>query len=305
MFPVRLDASSEPWSTETWVRKNQSRIKKNLTEVGAVLIEGLALKTTVDFDRFVAAYGSPSFSYNESLSNAVRINFTDRIFTANEAPSEVEIYLHHEMAQTPVSPSVLFFCCISAAIRGGATPLCRSDKLFSAFKAAHPKWTNQLTDKGLRYITKMPAVSDGSSGQGRSWYSTLAVNSKLEAEHRLLSMGYTFKWQDDASLKALSPLLPAVVDLEFGRRSFYHQLIAAFRGWPGVQENPASGVMFGDRTEISLDLLDTMSALAQEYTTELNWADGQVAVINNKMVMHGRKPYSGEKKRLMLVSMAP
>ena len=305
MFPVTFDASSEPWSTETWVRKNQSAIKKNITEVGAVLIEGLEMKTPGDFNRFVAAYGSPSFSYNESLSNAVRINFTDRIFTANEAPPEVEIYLHHEMAQTPVSPSVLFFCCISAPTWGGATPLCRSDKLFSAFKAAHPVWTKQLTDKGLRYITKMPAVSDGSSGQGRSWHSTLGVNSKLEAEHRLLSMGYTFKWQDDESLKTLSPLLTAVVDLESGRRSFYHQLIAAYRGWPGVQENPASGVMFGDSSEISLDLLDTISSMAQEHTTELQWADGQVAVINNKMVMHGRRPYSGERKRLVLASMAP
>jgi hypothetical protein len=33
------------------------------------------------------------------------------VFTANEAPAEIEIFLHHEMAQTPRFPSHLFFFC--------------------------------------------------------------------------------------------------------------------------------------------------------------------------------------------------
>ena len=54
----------------------------------------------------------PAFTYDESLSNAVRRNRTDRVFTANEAPPELEIFLHHEMAQTPCFPRYLFFYCI-------------------------------------------------------------------------------------------------------------------------------------------------------------------------------------------------
>ena len=64
-----------------------------------------------DFDRFVAAFKLPNFPYEKSLSNAVRINRTPRVFTANEAPPSVTIFLHHEMAQTPVYPSKLFFFC--------------------------------------------------------------------------------------------------------------------------------------------------------------------------------------------------
>ncbi|MBT6585460.1 MAG: SyrP protein, partial [Gammaproteobacteria bacterium] len=119
MFPVIFDSSSEPVSTEEWVRQNRVAIDRGLKEAGVVLIRGLAMQNPGDFNRFVAAFGLPVFSYQESLSNAVRINYSDRVFTANEAPPEVEIYLHHEMAQTPVSPSVLFFCCISAAEQGG------------------------------------------------------------------------------------------------------------------------------------------------------------------------------------------
>ena len=35
--------------------------------------------------------------------------------------------LHHEMAQTPLYPSRLFFFCEQPAAEGGATPICRSD----------------------------------------------------------------------------------------------------------------------------------------------------------------------------------
>jgi hypothetical protein len=305
MFPVILGTPLEPVSIEKWVRQNRAAISKGLKEIGAVLIQGLALQDPDHFEKFIAAYGLPVFPYRESLSNAVRVNYSKRVFTANEAPSQVEIYLHHEMAQTPVSPSVLFFCCISAAEQGGATPLCRSDQLFEAFKLSHPKWTEQLVSKGLRYVTRMPAVSDRLSGQGRSWYSTLNVNDKNEAEEKLADMGYEYTWQNNDGLETLSPRLPGIVGLTNGGQSFYHQLIAAYRGWPGVRENPVSGVMFGDKTEIPGDLLESLSTMAEDYTTDLNWADGEIAILNNKMIMHGRRPYSGNRKRQVLVSMAP
>ena len=53
---------------------------------GAVLFRGFPLATAEDFDAFVAAFDLPNFPYDESLSNAVRVNKTPRVFTANEAP---------------------------------------------------------------------------------------------------------------------------------------------------------------------------------------------------------------------------
>ena len=305
MFPVTFDTPSESVSIEEWVRQNRVAINPSLKQTGAVLLRGLAMQDPDHFEKFVVSFGLPMFPYKKSLSNAVRVNYSERVFTANEAPSQVEIYLHHEMAQTPVSPSVLFFCCISAAEQGGATPLCRSDQLFEAFKLSHPKWTEQLVSKGLRYVTRMPAVSDESSGQGRSWYNTLNVSDKDEVEKKLTAMGYEYSWQNNGGLETLSPLLPGVVELTNGGQSFYHQLIAAYRGWPGVRENPASGVMFGDKTEIPVGLLESLSSMAEDYTTDLHWADGEIAMLNNRMIMHGRRPYSGNRKRQVLVSMAP
>jgi alpha-ketoglutarate-dependent taurine dioxygenase len=62
--------------------------------------------------------------------------------------------------------------------------------------------------------------------------------------------------------------------------------------------------MFGDKTEIPVGLLESLSAMAEDYTTDLRWADGEIAIVDNRMIMHGRRPYSGNRKRQVLVSMA-
>ena len=286
-----------------WIKDNLSRLKEALSESGTLLFRGFPLASAEDFDAFSAAFGYDSFTYKESLSNAVRINFTDRVFTANEAPKDVEIFLHHEMAQTPISPDQLFFFCLKAADQGGATPLCRSDKLFEKLQEKAPELANDFEQKGLKYTTTMPGENDINSGQGRSWKSTLGCETLSAAEAKLKSLGYTWEWLEDGALKATTPILPAVVTLENGKKVFYNQLIAAYMGWKGVRENPSSAITFGDHSHIKATDLELVNSLAAEFTFDVDWQDGDMAIVDNYMTMHGRRPYSGETKRQVLVAL--
>lgn len=290
-------------ATNDWVKVNLGAIETELRNSGALLFRGFPINSAETFDAFSAAFGYPSFTYKESLSNAVRINYTERVFTANEAPKEVEIYLHHEMAQTPISPDKLFFFCNSAADQGGATPICRSDQLFKALESEYPALAKDFEEKGLKYTTHMPALDDINSGQGRSWASTLSVEGIKEAETKLAELGYTWEWQSDGSLKAITPILPAVLDLD-GMKVFYNQLVAAYMGWKGVRENPSSALTFGDNSAIPQEALERIAELSKNFTFDLQWQDGDVALLDNKITMHGRRPYSGERKRQILVTLA-
>ena len=288
----------------TWVQQHKPALESALSQSGALLFRGFPIVDAESFDIFSAAFGYPSFTYQESLSNAVRINFTERVFSANEAPKDVEIYLHHEMAQTPISPDKLFFFCKSAAEHGGATPICRSDQLFKALQQDDPELAQQFASKGLKYTTHMPAQDDHNSGQGRSWQSTLSVQTKQAAEAKLQALGYSWSWQDDASLQAVTPVLPAVRSLSNGTHVFYNQLVAAYMGWQGVRENPDKAILFGDGTSIPVAGLQRIVALTAKFTYDIDWQDGDIALIDNKMTMHGRRPYSGERKRQVLVALA-
>ena len=288
----------------TWIKANKDQFESILSDAGALLFRGFPVDSAETFDAFSSAFGYRNFTYQESLSNAVRVNFTERVFTANEAPKDVEIYLHHEMAQTPIYPSKLFFFCKSAAEEGGATPLCRSDSLFTALKQQAPQLAADFATKGLKYTTRMPGENNIHSGQGRSWKSTLSVESVAQAEEKLAELGYHWTWLEDNSLEATTPVLPAVKTLEDGKQVFFNQLIAAYMGWKGVKDNPASAITFGDGSHIAKEGLELVNSLSAQFTFDLPWQDGDVALVDNYITMHGRRPFTGERKRQVLVALA-
>ena len=299
-FP-RVFQASQPLGlgdAVSWVSQHQAQVESQLNQSGAVLLRGFGLATDTDFDGVIQAFGWPNFTYADSLSNAVRRNRTERVFTANEAPPDVSIFLHHEMAQTPIYPSRLFFFCEQPARQGGATPICRSDLLLTRLAAAAPEFVRDCETKGVTYSQTMPPVDDLGSGQGRSWRSTLSADEPLAAEAKLRQLGYQWQWQDDGSLSVTTPVLPAVRELADGSRAFFNQLIAAFFGWQDARNQSQKAICFGDGSAIDGDAMLLAIDLAEALTVELAWQKGDVAIVDNFRVMHGRRPFQGERRVL-------
>lgn len=283
---------------EAWVVRRRDELLAQAAEHGAILFRGFPLATPQDFDAFVAAFALENFPYEESLSNAVRIVKTPRVFTANEAPPNVNIYFHHEMAQTPIYPSRLFFFCEQAAAEGGATPLCRSDILWERLAERCPRFARDCEAKGLKYTNVMPTDNDPTSGMGRGWQSTLRTRAKEGAESRLRSLGYSWEWLPSGDLRATTPVLPAVCTLADGRKTFFNQLIAAFQGWKDTRNDPSKAITFGDGTPLDREAVNVATELAEELAFNVPWQKGDVALVDNFVTMHGRRTFSGTRKVL-------
>jgi hypothetical protein len=301
VFPLVLQSRTPNpplFAVVEWLGVNSTQLKQRSAEHGAVLFRSFPLATPEDFDAFVAAFGLPNFPYYESLSNAVRVNWTERVFSANEAPAEVTIYMHHEMAQTPFFPQHLFFFCQQPAEAGGETPICRSDFLLELLAERCPQFVRDCEVKGLQYTNVMPSENDPKSGMGRSWQSTLRAQSRAEAEERLRSINYSWEWQSDGCLRATTPVLPAVRRASSGRKVFFNQLIAAFAGWKDSRNDPAKAIRFGDGTSLDRDAVNTALELAEELTFNIPWQQGDVAFLDNILTMHGRRTFRGTRKVL-------
>ena len=281
-----------------WVDANREKLSAQLSVHGAILLRGFGINNAQDFDQLIGAFAWPNFTYVDSLSNAVRRNRTERVFTANEAPAHVSIFLHHEMAQTPIYPSRLLFCCEQAADIGGATPICRSDILLNRLRKEAPNFVAMCLAKGVRYSQTMPLHDDLGSGQGRSWASTLSAQTQIEAEAKLAKLGYTWSWQADQSLSVTTPVLPAIRELADGRSVFFNQLIAAFRGWKDARNEGKKSIRFGDGTAIDQADMAVAIELADELSFDIPWQTGDVALVDNFLVMHGRRPFQGTRKVL-------
>ena len=298
-FPLGIDVAAEsPDEACAWATGAAPELSRLAGEHGAVLVRGLPLAKPEEFDAVVSALGYPNFSYADSLSNAYRINHTPRVFSANEAPAEVTIFLHHEMAQTPFYPSKLIFFCQVAAEEGGATPVCRSDILWERLKVEYGAFAADCETKGLRYTNVMPGEADAESGMGRSWQSTLSADNREAAEVRLAKLGYTWAWQANGDLSVTTPVLPAVRRLANGRTSFFNQLIAAFNGWKDTRNDPSRAIRFGDGSLLNPTDVAAASAVADELTFDIPWQQGDIALVDNYVAMHGRRTFEGTRKVL-------
>lgn len=280
-----------------WLRTRWEDLDSRAARHGAILFRGFPVRTARDFDAFVGSFGYANFAYDESLSNAVRTNLTPRVFTANEAPPTATIKLHHELAQTPRFPSRLLFFCERPAERGGATALCRSDALFEELQRRLPAFARACEEKGLIYSNVMPAENDPSSGQGRSWRSTFGIERPEQAEARMRHLGYRWEWLPDGCLRATTPALPAVRELGPGRKSFFNQLIAAF-AWTDTRNDPTRSLVFGDGSPIDPIAAAQAAELAEAMSVDLEWQAGDVALVDNYSVMHGRRSFGGSRRVL-------
>ena len=298
-FPLALQCQDRSVCSDAaldWLRTHRADLDSKATAHGAILFRGFSVETPEAFDAFIRAFDYPNFRYEESLSNAVRVVRTERVFSANEAQPEVTIYLHHEIEQTPIYPSRLFFYCELAADSGGATSICRSDVLLERLRQKCPHFVEACEQKGLRYTNVMPPANDPGSGMGRSWQSTLRAETAQQAKQRLRELGYSWEWLADGCLRATTPVLPAVRTTADGRKVFFNQLIAAFKGWKDVRNDPSKAITHGDGTPLDAEAVHAAATLAEELTFDVPWQAGDVVLVDNSITMHGRRSFTGQRK---------
>jgi len=273
-------------------------ISDQINAHGFVVFRDYGISTAQDFHDFIEVFDLPNFTYTESFSNAVRHNRTSRVFTANEAPPEVEIFLHHEMAQTLTFPGQLFFFCEKPAETGGATPICRSDHALLALTAIRPEFVAKLRALGVRYRNSMPIDADVASGQGRSWKDTLNVSNAEQAETRLTELGYSFRWLNDGGLSVQTPALMAVDEFGRGKDVFFNQIVAAAASWANADDDPEPRLCFGDHSRIETADLEAAIDVSYENTIDIEWQKGDIALLDNLKVMHGRRSFEGTRSVL-------
>ena len=144
----------------------------------------------------------------------------------------------------------------------------------------------------------MPGIDDPESGMGRSWQSTFHADSVESAEQRMEQLEYSWQWLPDECLRATTPVLPAVRELPDGRKVFFNQLIAAFQGWKDERNDPSKAITHGDGTPLDTEGVQAAARLGEELSFDVPWQTGDVALVDNYVVMHGRRTFTGTRKIL-------
>lgn len=307
IFPLCLQSAdgtggSRKLSTTHAIAAQRVTLDNLLRKHRGILFRNCGIDTVEDFHDLIVASDLEGMEYIGGA--AVRTQLTSRVFTANESPSSEKIPFHHEMAQTPNPPTHLFFFCDIAPSSGGETPILVSSEICGLLTARHPQFMADIEQHGVKYIRYMPEYDDSTSAIGRGWRSTFQTDTPLGAESALATLGSTWEWQPNGDLKTVTAAIPAVrIDSgpqRQGKKSFFNSIVAAFTGWNDSRNKGETAVILADGkdTLLASDIIESCRVIMDEIAVNIPWQKGDIMLLDNRTVMHSRKPFEGPRRVL-------
>ncbi|SFB43985.1 Taurine dioxygenase, alpha-ketoglutarate-dependent [Amycolatopsis marina] len=281
-----------------WVRANLAGLQARLRTHGAILLRGLPVDLDL-FNQVIEEVGGELLTYTER--STPRSAVAGNIYTSTEYPPAESIPMHNENSYSATWPERLFFLCDTAAETGGATPIADSRVMFRLLPA-------ELRARFAAGVTYTRAFREG---LGLTWQEAFQTEDPAVVEDYCARNGQTLEWTDEGlRTRHLRPSF--VDDPHTGETVWFNQVNLFHVSSLGAEVSEAllelypeedlpRNAYFADGSPIPeadlADVKDTYDAVSYAFP----WEQGDIMVINNMLMAHGRQPFTG--KRRILVAM--
>ncbi len=296
-IPLLFEAAEEK-DLAVFASANQDAIDAGLKDVGTILFRGFTIQSPDDFDHFISAISDDRMDY--VYGSTPRTAVGNRIFTATEYPSNQEIPLHSEVAYHTEWPARIALSCIVPAETGGATPVA---DLRCVTASLGTELVEQFKQRKVRYVRNYHPHVDV------PWQQVFRTESKKEVARFCRENGIEHDWLDDDVLRT-SQVCQGTLDhpdtgetFMFNQAHLFHissieaNKVEAMKEMFGYDRLPRNA-FFGDGEEIPVEVIETISAAYEAAAIDLCWQQGDVALLDNFRMAHGRRTFTGERKVL-------
>ena len=278
---------------------------------GGLLLRGLPVNSAEEFEAVAAEFLPVQASYIGGVSRRSRVH--NNVYNTTEAPSSVVIEQHLEATHTPLPPERIVFNCQIAPQHGGETPLASFTELYDALPADVTQplegervlYTRELMDRESRMYRLLPKKLTQSLAL--SWQEVSGCDDLHDARNLLERGGYEVSLRGRRRLRTRCCQPVISEHPRTGRKRWYlsdqitrqlpwHTRLArrALRSQLGMEFALESGRQFAPGV---LDLVHrTLARIRFSFT----WQQGDVLVLDNHQMSHGRNTFAGE--RLILTA---
>jgi len=298
-------AEGSPAALAAWAARHRASIDRWLHGAGAVLLRGFGIGDPQAFRAIAEAIRPGLRSY--AGGDSPRRSIADRVYTSTEFPPELEIGLHNELSYAGWWPERLFFCCLIPAERGGETFIADGRAIYARLDATVRE---RFEAHGVAYLQHL-RDGEREPGPGKSWQETFETGDRAAVEALCRAQGMAFQWTA-RGLRTLKRNPAVVTHPATGERCWFNQADLWHAGLDVVKpreteahddaELLGSHARYGDGAEIPLDDLAAVRAAYRASEVVFPWRPGDVLVLDNLLALHGRKPFTGERR--VLVAMA-
>lgn len=299
-----------------WMADHRSALDRILLDHGAILFRGFPM--TVDtFSRTSRVHSEPQ-AYQ--LGTAPRAQVADAVFESTRFDPRLKLPLHNEQSYLRSWPRKVWFFSEVVAARGGATPLGSTRKITQRIPA---RVKEVFRNRQICYhrVYEQGALDEAIvqpvSPEGRlpvAWQTAFGTTERSVVEHKCEALGVAFRWQESGRLQT-SNVLPAFTrHPETGEEFWFNQVHnLSFHAW-GIDSFGAEAarepvteaalgrlprhVTFGDGSAIGPELIAELGEVYRSEETAFEWQVGDVLVMDNVLVAHGRQPFQGPRRVL-------
>ena len=302
-FPLRVYPGQAGASLAAEFQALRSVVEQSLERDGAILFSGFASDGIEDFQRFAAAFGHPLLNYEFGSTPRSQVDGKG-VYTSTEYPAHRSIPLHNEQAYTNEWPMRIWFYCAKAAPTGGETPIADSREVF---RRINPVLRKRFEEKRLMYVRNY------GNGLDLTWQQVFNTDRQSDVEDYCRKRGIQCDWNEDGDLRTRQRVQgvaqhPRTKDwVWFNQAHLFHlsnldpdmqEILLDTVGEEGLPRN----VYYGDGSPLEEDALAEIRAVLADCEVVFPWKTGDVLMLDNMLVAHSRKPFSGERK--VVVAMA-
>ncbi|OEC33736.1 Taurine dioxygenase, alpha-ketoglutarate-dependent [Pseudomonas cuatrocienegasensis] len=294
-----------PVSGDSWQRHAElirQVVESELLCAGGILFRGFAFDGEQGFERFARSFGHELLTYDYASTPRTQLN--GRVYTSTEYPAHQIIPLHNEQSYSLNWPMKIWFHCVQAAQAGGETPIADSRLVYQRLD---PQVRQRFAEKRLMYVRNY------GNGLDLTWQQAFSTEDKAEVERFCRLGGIDFEWKDDGELRTRQ-VCQAVARhpvteewLWFNQAHLFHvsnlapQLRETLISIVGEEHLPRN-VYYGDGSPLELEALAHIREVLQGTQIAFPWQAGDVLMLDNMLVAHGRAAFQGARK--VVVAMA-
>ncbi|MBS2531668.1 TauD/TfdA family dioxygenase [Catenulispora sp. NF23] len=296
-----IEATTASVDLSHWIAANRRRVEELLATRGALVFRGFHITEPAEFHEVVRSWSPKLLDYTYGSTPRSQSDVAG-VYSSTEYPADQTIPQHNEMAYARIWPSYLWFCAAQPATEGGATPLADCRRVTARLSKA---LVQTFAERELKYVRNY------GTGFDLSWQQTFETDSRAEVEKVCEAQSIEYSWNGEHlhTTQRCQAIIEHPVtgeELWFNQAQLFHtsslpKEVRTQLATASEFEIPRQ-VYYGDGQPIPDAVLDQVREAFVAESVREPWQRGDVMLVDNMLVSHGRDPYRGPRKIMVAMT---